>query len=105
MRTIIAVCLLCYIASAVSEHSDPIACNPGDPKYQPAPGGGIQWINCTKPHECYSCGSACQNECKFLGRICPIVNIRCNDSCYCVSGYARDDTGKCIPESQCPPKN
>nr|CAI5833859.1 unnamed protein product [Callosobruchus analis] len=104
MRNIIAVCFVCYVAITVSAHSDPIPCNPKNPKYQPAPGGGIKWINCSKPHECYDCGSACQNECKTLGEPCDIINVRCNDACYCVPGYARNARGRCIPESQCPPK-
>ncbi|CAH1994512.1 unnamed protein product [Acanthoscelides obtectus] len=102
MKTIIFVCCIMYIA--IVESSEPKACNPNNPKYKPASGGGSQWINCTKPNECYSCGSACQNECKTLGEVCPILNIRCNDACYCIKGYARNAQEKCIPESQCPPK-
>lgn len=55
-------------------------------------------ISCTKPNEEYQCGSACQNTCATHGQTCPIVNIKCNDACYCVKGYARDQDGKCIPE-------
>ncbi|XP_018571457.1 inducible metalloproteinase inhibitor protein-like [Anoplophora glabripennis] len=69
------------------------------------PPGGIEWQNCTRPHEVYKCGSACQTECATLGEICPIVNIRCNDSCYCVDGYARDTDGVCIKIANCPPKS
>ncbi|KAF2893831.1 hypothetical protein ILUMI_12334 [Ignelater luminosus] len=61
-------------------------------------------ISCTKPYETYACGSACQNECATLGEPCPIVNFRCNDDCYCISGYARDCNGRCIPEEDCSPK-
>ncbi|XP_023023662.2 inducible metalloproteinase inhibitor protein [Leptinotarsa decemlineata] len=68
------------------------------------PPGGITWINCTRPNEFYDCGSACQTECKTLDEVCPIVNIRCNDDCYCIPGYARDDHGRCIPIKDCPPK-
>ncbi|CAG9862494.1 unnamed protein product [Phyllotreta striolata] len=68
------------------------------------PPGGITKINCTKPFEFYDCGSACQTECKTLGEQCPIINIRCNDACYCISGYARDASGTCIPIKNCPPK-
>ncbi|KAF7280130.1 venom metalloprotease inhibitor-like [Rhynchophorus ferrugineus] len=73
---------------------------PNDPK----PPGGLTWINCTKPHEHYSCGSACQTECDTLGDPCPIVNFRCNDHCYCCPGYARDCSGHCIPITLCPAK-
>ncbi|KAI4494000.1 hypothetical protein M0802_009376 [Mischocyttarus mexicanus] len=59
-------------------------------------------IICDRPNEHYECGSACQTECRTLGQICPIVNIRCNDDCYCNNGYARNDDGVCIPISECP---
>ncbi|KAK9680403.1 Trypsin Inhibitor like cysteine rich domain [Popillia japonica] len=61
-------------------------------------------IECNKPNEVYGCGSACQRECKTLGERCQIINAFCNDACYCVEGYARDNEGTCIPISQCPPK-
>ncbi|KAJ8921419.1 hypothetical protein NQ315_003037 [Exocentrus adspersus] len=68
-------------------------------------GKGIEWIDCSPyPNEKYNCGSPCQTECSTLGQICPIVNIRCNDACYCIDGYARDANGVCIPIEQCPPK-
>lgn len=59
---------------------------------------------CNRPHEKYACGSACQTRCDNLGQPCPIINIRCNDACYCQDGYARNgsDTAKCIPISECP---
>jgi hypothetical protein len=60
---------------------------------------------CSKPNEFYSCGGACDNECKTLGKqnrtSCPIVNITCNKKCYCEDGYARDAKGNCIPVDQC----
>ncbi|XP_044258427.1 inducible metalloproteinase inhibitor protein [Tribolium madens] len=58
-------------------------------------------IGCNRPNEHYACGSACQTECVTLGQICPIVNIKCNDACYCNEGYARDKNGDCIPVSEC----
>lgn len=57
---------------------------------------------CDRPNEEYRCGSACQTTCATLGQTCPIVNIRCNDDCYCEEGYARDCRGRCIPIKQCP---
>ncbi|XP_046821431.1 inducible metalloproteinase inhibitor protein-like [Vespa crabro] len=62
-------------------------------------------IVCDRPNEIYACGSACQTTCEFLGEPCPIVNVKCNDACYCKDNYARNDEGKCIPISECPPKN
>ncbi|XP_076630822.1 venom metalloprotease inhibitor-like [Colletes latitarsis] len=59
---------------------------------------------CNRPHEEYQCGSACQTTCQNLGEPCPIVNIRCNDDCYCKEGYARDCRGICIPIKLCPGK-
>ncbi|XP_050594403.1 inducible metalloproteinase inhibitor protein-like [Bombus affinis] len=58
---------------------------------------------CNRPNEEYRCGSACQTTCATLGQRCPIVNIRCNDACYCKEGYARygGDTGMCVSISQC----
>ncbi|CAH0554088.1 unnamed protein product [Brassicogethes aeneus] len=62
-------------------------------------------INCTKPFEEYACGSACQTTCENFGKPCPIVNIRCNDSCYCIDNYARNEQGVCIPIKNCPKNN
>ncbi|KAJ3664485.1 hypothetical protein Zmor_000048 [Zophobas morio] len=56
---------------------------------------------CTRPNEYHTCGSACQTECATLGQICPIVNKKCHLSCYCVDGYARNEKGDCIPQSEC----
>ncbi|XP_063931736.1 inducible metalloproteinase inhibitor protein-like [Zophobas morio] len=67
----------------------------------PLPPGGLNYINCTRPNEYYNCGSACQTECATLGQVCPIVNFRCNDACYCIEGYARNEKGDCIPQSEC----
>lgn len=60
-------------------------------------------IDCTRTNEEYQCGSACQTTCSNLGQPCPIVNIKCNDACYCIDGYARkgDDNSECIPISDC----
>ncbi|XP_011137127.1 inducible metalloproteinase inhibitor protein-like [Harpegnathos saltator] len=60
-------------------------------------------IECTRPHEHYECGSACQTRCDNLGQPCPIINIRCNDACYCDKGFARkgDDNSPCVPIRKC----
>nr|WIM01392.1 zonadhesin-like protein 1B [Limnephilus flavicornis] len=60
-------------------------------------------LKCGK-NEFFACGSACDTTCATLGEICPIVNIRCNDMCYCNDGYARNSANVCIPISKCPPK-
>ncbi|KAG5867482.1 hypothetical protein JTB14_000231 [Gonioctena quinquepunctata] len=69
---------------------------------QTLPPGGIVWQNCTKPHEYYDCGSACQTKCRTLGEVCPIVNVRCNDACYCTKGCTQhmemDELEKCMSE-------
>ncbi|GJQ76653.1 hypothetical protein Trydic_g15512 [Trypoxylus dichotomus] len=57
---------------------------------------------CDRPHEHYACGSACQTTCRTLGQPCTIINIRCNDACYCDDGYARNEQGTCIPIKDCP---
>ncbi|XP_012153343.1 venom metalloprotease inhibitor-like [Megachile rotundata] len=61
-------------------------------------------IICNRPHEEYQCGSACQTTCDTLGEPCPIVNIKCNDDCYCKEGYARNRKDICIPIRHCPKK-
>lgn len=66
------------------------------------PPKGVGPVSCTRPNEIFSCGSACQSECRTLGEDCPIVNIQCNNGCYCKAGYARDSSGLCIPIEQCP---
>lgn len=50
-------------------------------------------------NEVYACGSACQTTCATFNQTCPIVNIRCNDACYCIDGYARDNNDICIPDN------
>ncbi|GJQ86942.1 hypothetical protein Trydic_g20315 [Trypoxylus dichotomus] len=57
---------------------------------------------CNRPNEIFACGSACQTTCRNLGKPCPIINITCNERCYCKGGYARDDWGVCIPIKDCP---
>lgn len=54
-------------------------------------------------NEFYTCGSACQTECRTFGEPCLIENVRCNDGCYCIDGYARLDNGTCVPDdsSEC----
>ncbi|CAF4776537.1 unnamed protein product [Pieris macdunnoughi] len=65
-------------------------------------------LKCTGPHEYFSCGGACDNECDKLSQQskdnCPIVNIQCNRMCYCEDGYARDANNTCIPIHECPPE-
>ncbi|KAK1122898.1 hypothetical protein K0M31_009343 [Melipona bicolor] len=56
---------------------------------------------CDMPNEEYRCGSACQRQCATLNQPCTIVNVRCNDGCYCKEGYARNDNGVCIPITKC----
>ncbi|KAL0840528.1 hypothetical protein ABMA28_015747 [Loxostege sticticalis] len=61
---------------------------------------------CTKPHEYFSCGGACDNVCENIKEQnqtnCPIINIQCNKMCYCEADYARDYKGDCIPIKDCP---
>ncbi|XP_014599125.1 PREDICTED: inducible metalloproteinase inhibitor protein [Polistes canadensis] len=61
-------------------------------------------IVCDQPNEEYQCGSACQTRCDTLGEPCPIINIKCNEGCYCINGYARNDNDVCVPINECPPK-
>nr|AHX25883.1 TIL domain protease inhibitor 2 [Helicoverpa armigera] len=61
-----------------------------------------QSLKCSRSNEHYECGSACQTTCATLGQDCPIVNVRCNDGCYCDEGYARNDVGECIAIDDCP---
>ncbi|XP_045765215.1 inducible metalloproteinase inhibitor protein isoform X1 [Maniola jurtina] len=56
---------------------------------------------CPAPNEVFSCGSACDTTCATLNQQCPIVNIKCNDKCYCRRGYARNDKNICILMSEC----
>ncbi|KAJ8732616.1 hypothetical protein PYW07_015215 [Mythimna separata] len=63
-------------------------------------------LKCKGPNEFWSCGGACDNICKDLHKQnqtnCPIVNIKCNEMCYCEKGYARNDKKICVPIEQCP---
>ncbi|XP_059048366.1 zonadhesin-like [Achroia grisella] len=62
-------------------------------------------FKCTGPHEYFSCGGACDNVCATLSTQnqtnCPIVNVKCNEMCYCEEGYARNDNNICIPIEDC----
>ncbi|GIY54500.1 zonadhesin, partial [Caerostris darwini] len=48
-------------------------------------------VPCAKPKSCNTCGI--RGNCKLK---------KCDEGCDCKPGYYRDDTGTCIPESQCP---
>nr|XP_033340203.1 inducible metalloproteinase inhibitor protein-like [Megalopta genalis] len=56
---------------------------------------------CNGPNEEYACGSACQRRCDSLNEPCMIVNIKCNDACYCKEGFARNCRDICIPIDSC----
>ncbi|CAB3243928.1 unnamed protein product [Arctia plantaginis] len=60
-------------------------------------------VKCDRPNEHYKCGSACQTTCEnYLSlSLCPVVNVRCTNACYCVDGFVRNDSGICIPISEC----
>ncbi|KOB68857.1 Serine protease inhibitor 28 [Operophtera brumata] len=64
-----------------------------------------QCRKCMCPHEYFSCGGACDNVCATLHKQnqtnCPIVNIKCNEMCYCEKDYARAKNGTCIPMHKC----
>ncbi|XP_017773888.1 PREDICTED: inducible metalloproteinase inhibitor protein-like [Nicrophorus vespilloides] len=57
--------------------------------------------DCFRPNEVYYCGGACQITCYNYNKICPIINVRCNDMCYCIKNYARDQTGTCVHIKYC----
>ncbi|CAH1644195.1 unnamed protein product [Spodoptera littoralis] len=63
-------------------------------------------LKCRGPHEYFSCGGACDNVCETIHiqnqTHCPIINIQCNQMCYCDEGYARDENNTCIPIEKCP---
>lgn len=60
---------------------------------------------CPGKHEYYSCGGACDNICDKLSEenqtSCSIINIKCNEMCYCEEGYARNKNNICVPFDQC----
>nr|WDD44669.1 zonadhesin 1 [Ephestia kuehniella] len=66
-----------------------------------------QCLQCNGTHEFYSCGSACDNVCATLDienrTNCPIINIKCNEKCYCEDGYARNKNNICVPIDECEP--
>lgn len=61
---------------------------------------------CLGPNEYFACGGACDNVCATLDQQsqdnCPIINITCNNMCYCDKGYAGNEKGVCIPIEDCP---
>ncbi|XP_047515818.1 inducible metalloproteinase inhibitor protein-like isoform X2 [Pieris napi] len=81
-------------------------CKPG--LYRSYLGDCLPEENCGKcgNHEFFSCGPECDNECSTLHEMnrtnCPILNIVCNEKCYCEDGFARNDARECIPVEECP---
>lgn len=65
-------------------------------------------VKCNGSHEYFSCGQECDNVCATLNKQnktnFPIVNIQCNEQCYCEDGYARNGSNICIPIEECPGK-
>ncbi|KAF5306337.1 hypothetical protein FQA39_LY09035 [Lamprigera yunnana] len=57
-------------------------------------------ITCARENEEYACGSACQSTCENPTG-CPIVNIKCNDACYCKPNFLRNSNGDCVPWEEC----
>lgn len=66
--------------------------------------GNLYCGNCTQYEYWTANGSPCQTECKTLGQNCTIINKRPPRACYCKAGYARNDSGICIPIEKCPGK-
>ena len=65
--------------------------------------------NCFKDqcpaNEAFSCGSAaCEKSCGNINDTCDIVNIKCDDKCFCIDGYVRESgsNSPCIPVDNCP---
>ncbi|XP_063839439.1 inducible metalloproteinase inhibitor protein-like isoform X3 [Ostrinia nubilalis] len=69
---------------------------------------GEECDKCQGKNEFYACDSACDNVCADIATQnrtkCPILNIKCNEWCYCDDGYARDANGNCVPVSECRPQ-
>uniref|UniRef100_A0A1A9W1Z5 TIL domain-containing protein n=1 Tax=Glossina brevipalpis TaxID=37001 RepID=A0A1A9W1Z5_9MUSC len=61
-------------------------------------------LECPK-NEFVLCGSGCQVQCKELHKHCPIEVLKFTDACYCLPGYAREESGICIPLKECLKKN
>ena len=55
-------------------------------------------------NESFSCGSAaCEKDCSNINETCDIVNIKCDDKCFCNEGFVRETpSGLCIPIEKCP---
>nr|XP_049703206.1 zonadhesin isoform X9 [Helicoverpa armigera] len=80
-------------------------CKPG--YYLNKPGGVCvteeQCNKCPGEHEHYACGGPCDDVCSTLHvqnkTTCAFTE--CQPSCYCDDGYARNDSGICIPIEEC----
>lgn len=60
-------------------------------------------ISVCPANEIYSCGNPyCEPNCNSLGKPCNIAIFRCEDRCYCDTGFARNSTtGVCVQEKLC----
>ncbi|XP_061386002.1 chymotrypsin-elastase inhibitor ixodidin [Musca vetustissima] len=81
LRRCVVVSIWLLVSAAVIEASDRVRCPPNE-FYTP-------------------CGDSCQRLCATLNKPCLIRHIRCPDGCYCNKGYARDQSGTCIPIGEC----
>lgn len=54
-------------------------------------------------NESFSCGNpSCEKDCSNYKDICTIVNVRCEDKCYCNKGFVRlYKNGPCVPIQAC----
>uniref|UniRef100_A0A2A4JHM5 TIL domain-containing protein n=1 Tax=Heliothis virescens TaxID=7102 RepID=A0A2A4JHM5_HELVI len=62
-----------------------------------------QCDKCPGDHEHYACGGPCDDVCSTLQvqNKTSCAYTKCQPSCYCDDGFARDDSGNCIPVEQC----
>lgn len=46
-----------------------------------------------------TCGTSCEETCTYKPEICIAM---CKEGCFCIKGFVRDSTGKCILKRKCP---
>lgn len=64
--------------------------------------GNVHCGKCGKNEEYIVSGPPCQTECATLGDSCPFNETNVVNGCFCKFGYARDESGVCIPIDSCP---
>ncbi|CDW58571.1 Chymotrypsin-elastase inhibitor ixodidin [Trichuris trichiura] len=62
----------------------------------------VAYQTCGPNQEYVKCGSACPLTCKDVKHPRPkVCTMQCVSGCFCKSGYALNDSKRCVPKKDC----